>query len=99
VTWVAVVALFIAAASLAFTLLQAGHRGVSSGVRDQTRIEDRLTGVESRSDQLESRMGELEQKVELLPVISAQISALDRLVTFRLDKIETKIDGVPKRNG
>jgi hypothetical protein len=44
-------------------------------------------------------MGELEQKVELLPVISAQISALDRLVTFRLDKIETKIDGVPKRNG
>jgi phage shock protein A len=100
VNWTTAIAICSVSVSLA-TLLLLWFRGAKSEAKTDeqtvTALDGRIKALEKRAENTERDVAEIKSQVSMLPIISAQLAALDRLFSFRMDGLEKKVDLVDRK--
>src|ERR1700735_1398446 len=72
-------------------LLRAHYQGARGEASEMGALEQRGEGLEKRADSTDLVVQGLSTKVELLPAMDEKLKGLDRLVTTRLNTVETTL--------
>jgi hypothetical protein len=75
----------------ALALLRAHYRGEKEEASDLGALETRVEALERRADAMDLVAQSLGAKVELLPAMDEKLKGIDRLVTQRLNTVETTL--------